>query len=142
MKKLVFLCVVLFSLIGACDKSKDKNDIKPVTLNKFIITDETPIDNCSSRNLSNKIIYFMSKYCPHCQQVKPIIRRIIKEEKLEKYYEEFDLADENARIKFEKCNCFVELQFVPVLVVNCQVLPGARSEKDYTDLLKKFKMSL
>ena len=115
---------------------------KGLDLNFFTITDDTPIDNCNERNLSNKIIFFMSQNCPHCHTVKPIIEKIINEEKLKKYYQLFDLANQDSKKRFQELNSKINLQFVPVLLINCNVLSGAKSEGEYRDLLKRFKLSL
>jgi len=143
MKKAMFLTAAFVCLLicTSAFSGQQSDESKPL-LDSFLIKNETPIDNCEQRGLAGKILFFGSKNCPYCVRVKPIIESIIKEEGLEAYYEEFDLAEPAALRKFRTCHCELDLAFVPILIVNCQVVPGEKSQDEYRAVLQKFKALL
>ena len=95
------------------------------------------IKQCKERGLQNKILFLVSRYCPMCKKVKPVIEKLVRDEELELYYEPLDLTHSFDRKQLEGYN--IEVQFVPTLIVDCRVYVGAKKPEQYQDIIKTFK---
>jgi len=149
MKKLFFLFIILYISIISCSGKKKKTVKPPVEKSpvehtasiteKFEISGEMAIPFCMERSLKEKIIFVISKYCPHCRRSRPILEKVINDNKLSKYYVFLDLANEKDRDKLDSFG--ITVIYTPTLIINCSSYIGSKPEKKYLELVKKFKES-
>ena len=135
---LVFL-FIFFCCQSSATHEPDKIDQskKPAEIS---LTAEVRITHCERRKIDGKIFFIVSKYCSHCKLALPVIKKVIGEMKLEKYFRVLDVSKPTDAKELEKH--FVRVVFTPTLLAGCNVYIGGKTEGDYRKICKKFKDSL
>lgn len=145
--RMATILTLITTLIGYPSKTRPEASVKKGQSGKIaakatsapkikIVTSGT-VKQCKERGLDNKILFLVSRYCPKCKKVKPVIEKLVKDEELELYYEPLDLTYSFDRKQLENYN--IEVQFVPTLIVDCRVYVGAKEPEQYQDIIKTFK---
>lgn len=127
------LCIIAISLINTNANALTMKAIISQHQQPITITRDKAIPNCAEHKLVNKITLIVSKYCHNCKKAEPRLAALIKELKLEKQYQIFDLAKPDDAKKVAAMN--VRFQFVPTLIVNCKSYIGLRNDKEYRKIL-------
>lgn len=86
-----------------------------------------PLEQCSKRGISDKVIILETKYCSACKVAVPRLREIEKELNAEFLY--FDLSKKEDLKKFEEFK--IQVQWTPTVIIGCDVLIGAYSKDKY-----------
>jgi hypothetical protein len=113
---------------------------KKTVVPKIRISADGALEQCRERGLEDKFLLVVSRYCPKCKRAKPIIEKVIGDEKLESYYETLDVSFHSERQRLKAYN--IEVQFVPTFIANCYAYVGARNKEQYNDIMKAYKLGL
>jgi len=136
----IFLVLFSFSfsdfLHSNAKDTKTSGRHKSEKLQMIDLASEMSIAGCKERNLKDKIIFIVSKYCSHCRKAKPRLEKVIKELKLEKYYSLLDVSRGADRSEIESHR--VKVMFTPTLLINCTVFIGAKTEEVYRAICRQF----
>lgn len=137
-----FVIAATVAVVGYVSGAWTKNtpEKTKITVSKIRIITNGSIAQCRERGLENKILFLMSRYCPNCKKVKPVIEKLVRDEELELYYQSLDLSFGSERNQLNGYN--IEVQFVPTLIVNCYAYVGAKKREQYSDILKAYKLGL
>ena len=135
---LVFLSV-FFCCQSSATREPDKIDksAKPAEIS---LTAEVKITHCEKRKIDRKIFFIVSKYCSHCKLALPVIKKVIGEMKLDKYFRVLDVSQPADAKELEKHS--VRVVFTPTLLAGCNAYIGGKTEDDFRKICKKFKDSL
>lgn len=134
-KKIILaICIVVLIVLVAVlyfVNNPPNNEIKPITLKE---EGKIPYEQCSERNLTDKIIILHSEFCPACKIAVPIIKEIEYE-----LNASFIFLDISKNEDLEKMDEFRILPFyTPILMVGCDVYMGAKSKEEYESVIQNF----
>lgn len=135
-----FLIIIFLLIWSICSAQEKASKTSFSIVEKIRINSEMSIAFCKERSLSKKIIFVVSKFCPHCQKSRPILEKVINNNKLKQYYTCLDLANSEDRMKLSSYG--LEVIYTPTLIINCGASIGSKSEKEYGLLIERFKNEL
>jgi thiol-disulfide isomerase/thioredoxin len=130
MKKIITLIIFLVLLvftISSCGKKTDPGFSEVITLDHDMILSQS---QCSERNLEDKVLMIESEWCGHCATVKPLLKEISEEKNIEISF--LDLGKDQEKV----ASYGVNVKYTPTVIINCQVIVGARSKEYYEALIE------
>ena len=125
-KKLVTILFLVLILINGCGKKDNPNFSEIIILDQDITLNQT---KCSERNLEDKVIMIESKWCGHCSKVRPLLEEISEEKGV-------DITFLNLGRDHEEIVSYgIDVKYTPTVLINCNVVIGARSKEYYEDVI-------
>jgi len=134
-KKIILIgCIViliLLILILYFDNSSPNNKIEPLTLKE---EGKIPLEQCSERNLTDKIIILESASCSACRIAVPRLQEVEDELNLS-----FIFIDISKDEDLKKMDEFAILPFyTPTIIVGCDIYIGLKSKEEYKRIIQNF----
>jgi predicted bacteriocin transport accessory protein len=129
MKKIVVIVIALFTLmVTGCNKSTDLIEINYDSLAKKI------------ENKDSFVLYVGSSTCSHCANFKPILEKVVNENKLEVYYINMANLSES---KYNAVMKKIDGQGTPTTVYiekgKTKTSPRIEGERDYDTTVEFFE---
>jgi len=130
---LVLLALGLLLIAGCCNNTTPVDpELGVISLNKDITLST---NECSERQLNDKIVFIGSKYCGACKAAKPRLKELEVEKKVDIVYLDIsEEADRNAMLM----DYHVSVYYTPTILFGCNVIVGAREKSDYSQLIDEF----
>jgi len=94
---------------------------------------KSDIEN-GEKHCEGKLIFVGSKYCPHCDSAREILKEIQQERNLTILF--LDASKIEDRLIMEKEG--ISVQYTPTLFVDCEEIIGAREKTEYETILGGF----
>ncbi len=121
------LCIFLLISLAGCTE-QDPNIVKLDGDGSFTA------EQCSSRELNDKVIMFESKYCGHCRETLPDFTEACEDKDITPII--LDLSEEEQVAQFESYG--IELVGTPTFIFGCNYIVGARDKNVYNENLDIF----
>ncbi|MBT4858319.1 thioredoxin family protein [Candidatus Woesearchaeota archaeon] len=138
MKKLITTTLlILLVLLTSC--SNNKLNPNPTDVDSIIIDSQGTFtqEQCTERNLQDKVIMIKSKYCGHCVETLPDFKKAASFHNLDPMIIE-TTKDEDLEI-LKSYN--IDFVYTPTFIVGCDYFIGAKSFQGYDRIFEDFKES-
>lgn len=139
-KNIIFIGI-LFSLtiISGCSNNSTGGaviDSRQSQISILVLDSDGALsaEECSARDLNDKVMMLESQYCGHCKATLPVFKEACLEKGIEPII--IDVSDKEQRKQMESYG--LDIMYTPTFVFGCKHTIGTRSKQEYLQLLDKF----
>ncbi len=129
----LILIIIAVSLFFILNTPAEPN----ASLSKITITKEGEFssEECSARNLEDKVNMLESRYCSACKSTLPTFKKVCSEKDISPQILDLSVSED-----YEKANELgIQVAYTPTFIFGCKYYIGAKSEAQYNALLGEFK---
>jgi len=92
-------------------------------------------EECSARNLKEKVIMLESKYCSACKATLPTFKKACEEEGIAPEILDLSVPEQRAKMK----SYGIQITYTPTFIFGCKYYVGAKNEQEYKSIIEEFK---